>query len=360
MECSRITELDYADFSQRIHNELMANNVPLDGGIDITSRCNLRCVHCYVPRSSQGHELSCNEIRGIINQIADEGCMWLLITGGEPLVRPDFLDIYAHAKSRGLLITIFTNGTLINPHIADYLAEFPPFKVEITLYGITAKTYESITRVAGSFERCLRGMELLLKNGVPLLLKTMLMTLNKHEFLQMRSYAQQIGLELRHDSLIQKRLDGSAKPVEVRLSCEDVVALDLIDDKYVNEWRKLWDRLGESSNTDVLFTCGAGLNGFHINSRGDLQVCVAVNQPGYSLLEGSFRHGYYELFPKVRAQKRTRQSPCSSCKMRSFCGQCPGWAIAEHGDPEEKVDYLCQVTHLRAEALGLIRAKSKE
>jgi len=357
MQSSRINKSDYATFSQRMHSGIEANNVPFDGGMDITSRCNLKCVHCYVPRSPQGQELSYHEICGIIDQIVDEGCIWFLITGGEPLVRPDFLDVYAYAKNKGLLITLFTNGTLINPSIADYLAEFPPFKVEITLYGMTPETYESVTGVPGSFKRCLRGIDLLKEREVPLTLKTMVMTLNRHELLQMKDYAERMGLGFRGDALIQKRLDGSSGPDTVRLSCEDVVALDTGDEIHVNEWHRLWNRLEGPYNTDRLFTCGAGRNGFHINSTGGLQVCSMVNEPGYSLLDGTFREGY-ELFPEVLNQKRTRYSPCSDCKIRSLCNQCPAWGITEHGDAEKEVEYLCRIAHLRAEALGLAAAET--
>jgi radical SAM protein with 4Fe4S-binding SPASM domain len=321
--------------------------------MDITSHCNLRCVHCYIPRPQQGQELNYHEICGIIDQIVDEGCLWFLITGGEPLVRPDFLDIYAYAKNKGLLITLFTNGTLIDSRIADYLAEFPPFKVEITLYGMTPETYERVTGVPGSFKRCLRGIELLKEHGVPLALKTMVMTINKHELYQMKDYAEQMELGFRADPLIMKRLDSSDGPDEVRLSCEEVVALDTGDEIHVNEWHRLWNRIKGPYNTERLFTCGAGLNGFHINSTGGLQVCNMVNEPGYSLRKGTFREGY-ELFPKILNQKRTRYSPCSECKIRSLCNQCPAWGITEHGDAEKEAVYLCQIAHLRAEALSLV------
>ncbi len=107
--------------------------------------------------------------------------MWLLFTGGEIFARKDFLDIYTHAKKRGLLITLFTNGTQITPAIADYLADWRPFAIEITLYGRTRETYERLTRVPGSFDRCMRGIRLLKERGLPLKLKTVAVTINRHE-----------------------------------------------------------------------------------------------------------------------------------------------------------------------------------
>ena len=108
----------------------------------------------------------------------DEGCRWLLLTGGEPFLRPDFLDIYTNANKKGLLLTLFTNGTLLTPRSADLLAERRPFAIEITLYGATQQTYERITGIPGSYARCRRGIDLLLERNLPLKLKTMVMTLN--------------------------------------------------------------------------------------------------------------------------------------------------------------------------------------
>ncbi|MGB3904717.1 MAG: radical SAM protein, partial [Anaerolineae bacterium] len=165
MECPHIPKTSYAEFSNRLHDKLGGKRVPIAGSLELTFRCNLRCVHCYLGDTRAGipgkQELTYAEIRDLLDQIVDEGCLWLLLTGGEPLVRPDFLDIYTYAKQKGLLVTLFTNGTLITPQIADYLQQWRPFVVEISLYGRTKETYEKVTGVPGSYERCMRGIQLL-------------------------------------------------------------------------------------------------------------------------------------------------------------------------------------------------------
>ena len=159
---------DYADWSLEIHQRLSSQRVPLNGAIEITRRCNHRCVHCYNnlatnDRESLHGEISYKAHCRIIDQITHAGCLWLLFTGGEIFLRKDFLDIYTHAKQSGLLISLFTNGTLITPGIADHLDKWRPFSIEITLYGHTRQTYECVTGVAGSFDRCMRGIRLLLE-----------------------------------------------------------------------------------------------------------------------------------------------------------------------------------------------------
>ena len=168
----------------------------MNGTIEVTHRCPLECAHCYnnLPvgdADARRRELSTDELRRIIDEIAEAGGLWLLFTGGEIFARQDFLEIYTHAKQRGLLITLFTNGTQITTAIADYLVEWPPFSIEITLYGRTRETYERLTRVPGSFDRCMRGIRLLKERGLPLKLKTVAVTINRHEISDMQRFAEE-------------------------------------------------------------------------------------------------------------------------------------------------------------------------
>jgi MoaA/NifB/PqqE/SkfB family radical SAM enzyme len=127
----------------------------------------MKCVHCFLPHESDGcEELSYLEIRRILDEIVDEGCIGITLTGGEPLIRKDFLIIYDYAYKKGLVVVLFTNGTLLTPEIADRLQMFPPYRVEISLYGMTKSTYEKVTRIAGTYEKCINGIELLLDRGI--------------------------------------------------------------------------------------------------------------------------------------------------------------------------------------------------
>jgi MoaA/NifB/PqqE/SkfB family radical SAM enzyme len=175
----------YTDFSLIIHGRAEPMRVPVNGTIEVTNRCPLECKHCYnnLPMSdfvARAREMTLDEHKRLLDELADLGCLWLLFSGGEIFARRDFLDIYAYAKRKGFLITLFTNGTLITERIADFLADMRPFAIEITLYGGTKKTYENLTGIPGSYDRCLRGIDLLLERKLPLKLKTVAISINKH------------------------------------------------------------------------------------------------------------------------------------------------------------------------------------
>jgi len=365
MDCPHIPELGYGEFSKRLHHKVAGQRIPIVGSLELTFRCNLRCVHCYVAHGHRGipgrQELTRAEICDILGQVVDEGCLWLLLTGGEPLLRPDFLDIYTYAKRKGLILTLFTNGTLLTPPMVDHLAEWRPFVVEITLYGRTQETYERVTGVPGSHARCMRGIDLLLDRGIPLKLKTMLMTLNQHEVWDMKAYADSLGVDFRFDPLLNAGLDGSLAPTQFRLAPEEAVAFDLADAKRMEHWRRFCDRfIGAPPDPESLYICGAGLSSFHVGPYGELSACMTARQPGYDLRGGSFRQGWREFIPQVRAQKRTRETACARCDLISLCGQCPGWSQLEYGDQERPVAYLCAVAHRRAQAFGLETSESRK
>ncbi|MFH1674134.1 MAG: radical SAM protein [Pseudomonadota bacterium] len=356
MECSPIPEMSYRKFSDRFHEKAVAARVPVNGTLEMTYRCNLNCVHCYCnltldDTNACEQELTTQEIVDLIDQIADRGCLWLLITGGECLLRKDFFDIWTYAKKRGLLLTLFTNGTLITPEVADFLKEWPPFSVEITLYGATSYTYESVTRMPGSYARCKRGIELLLDRNIPLRLKTMVLTLNRHELGDMQRYAQGLGVEFRFDAMVNSRLDCGKDPCQFRIDPSEVVRLDMEDEKRLKAWKEFCRKFLRADKTEGLFVCGAGVTTFNINPVGRLQVCGMVSEPYWDLRNGSFSEGWEELLPTVREQKPTEAYICNDCELYSLCGQCPGWAMTENNNRESPVEYLCQITHERAKAL---------
>ncbi len=351
MECPHIPTVPYHEFSKRIHDKVVADRIPINGSIELTLRCNLRCVHCYAAYNDSKKELTYSEICHILDDITDAGCLWLLITGGEPLLRKDFLDIYIYAKKKGLIITLFTNGTLLTPEIGDFLKEWPPFFTEITLYGMTKRTYENVTRIPGSFERCLKGINLLLERKIPLKLKTMVMALNNDELWQMREYAESLGVEFRFDLGINPRLDGSKEPCQFRLSPEEVVKLDLADRKRREKWREYYQRPHQKNRPDRLYFCGAGQDMFHIDPYAGLSICIMSRRMSYDIRQGSFREGWGNFLPAVSGQEIKGDSKCTRCKVWFLCDHCPGWAELEKGDPESPVEYLCQIAQRRKEAL---------
>ena len=213
-----------------------------------------------------------------------------------------------------MLITLFTNGTLITPALADRLVEERPFAIEITLYGRTRETYERLTGIPGSYDRCMRGIGLLHERGLPLSLKTVAVTINKHEVFAMQRFAEdELGVEFKFDAMMNPRLDCSRAPLGVRLTPEECVSFDVADPKRMDEWTTFAERYlrpGEPAGAqhDDLYQCGGGISSFAINPYGELSICTLSQRDMYDLRTGSFREAWEKFLRGVRA-KKTRGRP---------------------------------------------------
>lgn len=356
-DCPTLINLPYGEFSEAFHDKVMRERIPVSGSLEITARCNLRCKHCYLPLAqragSRQGEMSADQISRIFGQIADAGCLWLLITGGEPLLRSDFQQIYDDAKRRGLIVTLFTNATLVDERIADHLAEWQPFGVEVSLYGATQQTYERVTGIPGSYARCMRGIELLLERKVQVSLKSVLLTLNQHELNQMQALCASMGVRFMFDPVINTAIDGGLQPAQYRLTPEEIVSVERNEPAKTEALSKLFvNNKNFDTTTRKMYLCGAGRWSFHIDAAGKLSLCISARQPAYDLLAGTFEEGWYSFLPGVRAQEYSAAIACIGCALRGMCPQCPAMGWTEAGDPERVVPFLCQLTHLRYAAFG--------
>ncbi len=215
-----------------------------------------------------------------MDETVEMGCLWWLITGGEPLVREDFADIYLYLKKKGLLVSVFTNATLITLELVSLFKKYPPRELEITVYGITRKTYERINRTPGSFEAFMKGINLLQKENVPFTLKAMALRSNVDELEAIKDFCKPINKgHFRFDPFLHLRLRPNGKRnrqiKNERLSPDEIVAIELSDKKRKNgllkqicEEKKGGRDEARFDDDNHLFYCGAGRTSFAIDSYG--------------------------------------------------------------------------------------------
>ncbi|MEE9186383.1 MAG: radical SAM protein [Candidatus Binatia bacterium] len=356
-----IPDQTYSDFSLRLFRKATISQHPLRGQIELTYKCNIRCVHCYTdchnnPEDVQ-KELPFEEVIRLLDQIYEAGCLWLLLTGGEIFMRKDFFHIYEYAKKKGFLVTLFTNATMITPEIADRLEANPPFSIETSCHGGTAEVFERITQVPGSFRRFVEGVHLLLDRGLPLKIKTKAMTLNRSRLQEIKQLVEGFGLRFRLSTAIYPDLKGSGQPLAYRLTPAEIVELELGSQDLEDEEDGCLDhdKSGEGICQDppkALYRCGCGTNTFIINPYGKLGSCVWTRQPEIDL-GGPFSEALERLFHAIRSLTYRTASPCGSCRIFTLCAKNPGAAIPETGDREQAVEHFCNVAHLKARRLGL-------
>ena len=318
---------------------------------ELTYRCNLRCTHCYVVKPGDpgfrapGPELSAEECKDIIDQLAAENVLNITFSGGEALIRLDFFEIARHARRQRFAVRLLTNGTLVTPPVADELAALNPVRVEMSVYGARAETHDGITQVPGSFERTMRAFRLLGERGVNTAVKTPLIKENIGQFNEIRAMAEELGAIFRYDITITPKDDGCRSPLQHRLSDEDLLGLfhqEVDPEKWKPSSLKADDHI-----------CNSGLNIITIDPYGEVFPCVQVRMPAGNLRQQSLRTVWRESLVLRRMREITQASfpVCSTCELREFCVRCPGLALVEDGDLFGPSSVACREARLRRQVL---------
>jgi radical SAM protein with 4Fe4S-binding SPASM domain len=353
-----------------IWSKMKNSGAPVSFSFELTARCNNECRHCYVNKpandaESRARELSVAEIGRIADQAVELGVLWCLLSGGEPLLRSDFEEIYLLLQSKGLLISLYTNATLIRPRHVRLLKMHPPREIEVSVYGVTAATYERVSGKAGSFAQFWRGLHLLLENDIPVRLKAMALRSNLHEHEAIADFCRKHTKDYyRFDPFLNMRFDGdpvrNQEILSERLTAEEIVALEVADRARFNELKnKCVDLSGREvcgPNCNHLIHCGAGLSNFDISYDGQFRLCLCLTAPGttYDLRQKSLREAWYSFVQQVRNMRSDNEEylqQCRICTIRDLCMWCPALAYLETGKLDKKVEYFCQLAHQRADMI---------
>ncbi len=290
-------------------------------------------------------------------------------TGGEPLVRDDFTELYLCARRLGLKVKLFTNARRITPEIAALFARIPALeKIEITVYGMQAASYDSVACVPGAYQEFRQGVQNLLDQGVPFILKGALLPQNRHEMAALDAWAMSLpwmkappGLAIffdlrgRRDSAARNRVIGQLRvPPE-----EGVALLARRSANYRAEIQQFCTRFMGPAGL-ALFTCAAGENGC-VDAYGQYQPCMLLRDPSvtYSLHSGSLHNALTSFFPRLKELKAANPlylERCARCFLHGLCEQCPAKSWMEHGTLDTPVEYLCQVAHAQACSIGLLES----
>ncbi|MFH1508545.1 MAG: radical SAM protein [Candidatus Omnitrophota bacterium] len=344
-------ELSFNDFYQRINSRDVA--FPLSAHFELTYRCNLNCIHCYCKGSeNEKKELALFEVKKIIRQLRQEGCIWLTLTGGEPLIRPDFLDIYSLARRKGFIITIFTNALAFNQKIINYLAKSPPFSIEITLNSLNPGIYSRITGVKNSLARVMDNIRELTKKKLAVIIKTNLLKQNINEIAGIKKWAEDNLARLsknrynfKCDPLIYPRLNANKTPCRHRLSPEEIFRVFQQDKdisrQYQEQLRK--DRPVLLRENKYLYHCNSWMNKVFINPFGRLKFCVFSNDFSVDLKKKTFQEGFNAMAAKIPGQVFQTNSRCRDCPLRPICRWCPARAYLETGNREKPINYFCRL-----------------
>jgi radical SAM protein with 4Fe4S-binding SPASM domain len=305
--------------------------------MELTSFCNHKCIHCCRDTNTE-NELGTEEIKDTLDQLANLGCLQVVFTGGEPLVRKDFFEIAEYAKRKGFSITLYSNGFLI-PGLINRLSRLPLRRVEISLYGATQSTHESITGVAGSFDKTLEAINVLRGKRIPLIAKTLIMNKNLPEIERMRSMYKTLGINYMFDPLVLPRFNaGEPSPQAYKITQQELKDL---------EARSIF----RSDNNDILkirAQSNAGklydlLIRVSISSKGEVYPSLILRMKAGDLRKQRLKDIWDSspVFRYLHSLTLDDFRECSKCGYLSYCPLCIGLSYLEKRDLLEPSRQLC-------------------
>lgn len=303
--------------------------IPLEVHIDLTWRCNERCIHCYLDHDDSA-ELSLDELRALLDTLADAGVFFLTLSGGEIFLRKDLEQIVAHARARSFDIRLKTNALLIGPEQASWILRHGVRQVQVSIYSHRPEVHDAITKVRGSLDRSLAAIRRLRALGVRVVVACVLMRQNSGDYEGVRQLSAELGAEFTLDPTITPHLNDYGSLRELNIPRQDLASL--------------FQNQALTGNSDICLPsapvdddvldgtpCSAGHTACYISPHGEVWPCVQFPLVCGNVREASFLDIWDKSpqFQEVRSIRARDLTTCSSCGHAGTCSRCPGLAHME-------------------------------
>ena len=352
---------DGTTIEQQMFAMAAEKKVPLYGVLELLPLCNLKCDMCYVRMSREemeevGRLRTMEEWTKTAEDMMRAGTLFVLLTGGEPLLYPHFRELYQKLRELGMIITINTNGTLIDEAWADFFAENKPRRINITLYGASNETYERLCHYPGGFDKAVNGIRLLRERNIDVKVNGSLAKANVDDRMKIIELGESLDAPVRIDTYMYPSVRERTTPFNFheRLNPEDAAKArveilhremgDELFEQYAKQTIYLAEHTEEGDACPGHMTCRAGQSSFVVNWQGMIRSCIVLDQPSYGAFDTT--DDFMTLWNKiVRETEEIKTSvECNQCKLRHVCNTCAAAAIAECGDSEGVSKYLCEYT----------------
>lgn len=353
--------MDALDSVLKIEERLVAKatlaNIPIGGTFELLPLCNMNCEMCFIRLDKKEMESisplkSANQWLELAKEMKRAGTLFVLLTGGEPFLYPEFKKVYKGLRNLGMIITINSNGTLINEEIAEFLEKDKPRRVNITLYGASNETYNKLCHNPYGFDQTMRGIELLKKHHIDIKLNGTLVPENEHEASKLIEIANKLELPIKIDTYIypsNRKKIHTFNP-STRLSAVDAakksleIKLKQNGEEEFNHYKHfmLTNCNKEITSSNDALNCRAGKSSFWITWDGYMTPCVFMDQPSINVFNTGFDASWKQLVEMT--QQLHLPKSCMSCQNKDVCQICGACAYCENGNLDDKPEYMCAYT----------------
>ena len=344
-----------------------ARRTPINGSLELLPLCNLNCKMCYVRLSkaemeAQGRLHTWEEWLEVARQMKESGVLFLLLTGGEPLMYPNFRELYLALKKMGMVLTINTNGTLLDEEWADFFAQNKPRRINITVYGSSEEAYRTLCRAPQGFEKAVNAVRMLKERGVDVKISGSATKAKEADLENIIRLGHSMGVPVMVDTYMmpatrertlpydfQSRLDPLAA-ARVRVRALELEMTEEAFRNYRDNAIATADNYVPGEAKEENIACLAGSCSFSVNWKGNLQPCVILQDPHANVFEVGFREAWKHVCQQAENLKTAAK--CSVCNLRHLCRTCVAAGLTEVGQHNAIPEYMCSYA---AETLRLLR-----
>ncbi|MGB8439551.1 MAG: radical SAM protein [Candidatus Acidiferrales bacterium] len=305
-------------------------NIPLSVQLDLTYRCNERCVHCYLDHDDHG-EMTTAEIKDLLDQMADAGVFYLTISGGEILMRRDFFEILEYARTRTFCVKLKTNGILIGKTEAEHLKALGVESVQISIYSHVPEVHDAITKLPGSLKHSIEAVRRLRAHGIPVILANVLMVQNATDYAGVQALASELGARFIMDPTITPMMDGDRSILSLNVG-EAALRRVFRNGALVGNVEEFCaPPQGPDEDALDMLPCSAGHTACYVSPYGDIYPCVQFPLPSGNVRRTKFADIWRDSpqLKEVRSITLRDMPSCSKCTHGATCTRCPGLAYME-------------------------------
>lgn len=343
-------EINYGQLMQ-----ILNSNILKECTIEITNGCPFRCDHCYVEKSNI-KMMTLEQFKNIINQLLKINCNTILLTGGEPMANPDFLDMYIYAKKKGMIVHLNTTCFLLNEQILNTLIKYKPKSIEISLYGYDNITYEKFTHKKEAFEKVFKNIIKLKNSNINISLKSVITKKNYQYIDKLKKISQENNIRFRYDYIVfPKIIDNKFEKNDEALDAEAIVKIIKQDNKDIEYFKNAVKNIKKLKNKETsineVFQCTMGKDRVFIDCNLYIKPCLVVPMK-YSLNNYSIEEAIKLMNEEIANIKFKSKSKCQNCYKRKLCRYCPGRFFLETGSYENAPKFYCEMADALIKEFG--------
>lgn len=369
------------NISDYLYRKASINKIPLNGTFELSPVCNFSCKMCYIRKTMAQLKKENKELipwqkwLALAEQCKEEGMLYLLLTGGEPFLYPGFRNLYAELHKMGFLLSINTNGTLIDDETIEWLKEAAPHRVNITLYGTSGETYQRICGSGKGYHQAVEAILKLKEAGIAVVINASMIPENEKDLEEIIEFGKKHNIPTRVATYMFPPVRRDVESTDSRFSAEEAAEIYLRKQRCSldhDQCRELFQnqlhRIGSTEDFDVeevwgtnmeYMRCRAGRSTFWISWEGKMTACGMLDFPKVEYpFERDFHGCWMDLTDTVRITKVLHE--CNQCEKKEICNPCVAMLYAEHGDVDKKAPYMCEMTGWIIEGMKNLLQEAEE